>query len=63
MKAVVYHGPGQGTWEAVPDPQLMQDTDVIVGIDAATSCGTDLAYDVFSRPAETGALTVLFPRD
>ena len=63
MKAVVYHGPGQRTWEAVPDPQLMQDTDVIVGIHAATICGTDLADDAFSRPAETGALTVVLQRD
>jgi len=63
MKAVVYHRPGQRTWEAVPDPQLMQDRGVIVGIDAVSSCGTDLAYDVFSRPAETGALGVVLQRD
>ena len=63
MKAVVYHGPGQRTWEAIPDPQLMQDTDVLVGSDAATSSGSDLAFDVFSHPAETGALTVSLPND
>ena len=42
MHALVYHGPGQRTWEQVPDPVLQQDTDVIVGIDAVTICGTDL---------------------
>lgn len=42
MKALVYHGPGQRAWEEVPDPQLLKDTDVIVGIDAVTICGTDL---------------------
>ena len=26
----------------MPDPQLQADTDVIVGIDAVTICGTDL---------------------
>jgi alcohol dehydrogenase len=38
----VYHGPGERTWEEVPDPRIMEDTDVIVGVDAVTICGTDL---------------------
>lgn len=42
MYALVYHGPGQRRWEQVPDPTLQSDTDVIVGIDAVTICGTDL---------------------
>lgn len=42
MKALVYHGPGQRDWEDVPDPRLQADTDVIVGVDAVTICGTDL---------------------
>jgi alcohol dehydrogenase len=42
MHALVYHGPGERRWEQVPDPQLQQDTDIIVGIDTATICGTDL---------------------
>jgi alcohol dehydrogenase len=42
MKALVYHGPGQRAWEEVPDPKLETDTDVIVGVDAVTICGTDL---------------------
>jgi alcohol dehydrogenase len=42
MKALVYHGPGERRWEEVPDPRLKDDTDVVVGIDAVTICGTDL---------------------
>lgn len=42
MHALVYHGPGQKSWEQVPDPELQQDTDVIVGVDTVTICGTDL---------------------
>jgi alcohol dehydrogenase len=42
MHALVYHGPGAKTWEEVPDPGLKDDTDVIVGVDAVTICGTDL---------------------
>lgn len=42
MYALVHHGPGQRTWEQVPDPGLQSDTDVIVGVDTATICGTDL---------------------
>jgi alcohol dehydrogenase len=42
MRAVVYHGPGQKAWEEVPDPEIIGDDDVIVRVDAATICGTDL---------------------
>ena len=42
MKALVYHGPGQRSWETVPDPKLQDPTDVIVRIDTSTICGTDL---------------------
>src|SRR5437764_12000819 len=42
MKALVYHGPGQRSWEAVPDPTILEPTDAVVRIDAATICGTDL---------------------
>jgi alcohol dehydrogenase len=42
MKALVYHGPGQKSWESVPDPQLQLPTDAIVKVDAVTICGTDL---------------------
>jgi alcohol dehydrogenase len=42
MRALVYHGAGQKSWDEVPDPLLRDDTDAIVGIDAVTICGTDL---------------------
>jgi len=42
MRAVVYHGPGQKAWEEVPDPEIIGDDDVIVRVDAATICSTDL---------------------
>ena len=42
MKAVVYHGPNQKSWEEVPSPKIINPTDVIVHVDTTTICGTDL---------------------
>jgi alcohol dehydrogenase len=42
MRALVYHGPGQRAWEEVPDPEITDESDVIVRVDATTICGTDL---------------------
>jgi alcohol dehydrogenase len=42
MKALVYKAPGEKAWEDVPDPVILQPTDVIVKMDATTICGTDL---------------------
>ena len=42
MKALVYHGPGQRSWDTVPDPTILEPTDAIVRIDTSTICGTDL---------------------
>jgi alcohol dehydrogenase len=42
MRALVYHGPGNKAWEEVPDPEITDDGDVIVRVDATTICGTDL---------------------
>jgi alcohol dehydrogenase len=42
MRALVYHGVGEKSWDEVPDPVVRDDTDAIVGIDAVTICGTDL---------------------
>lgn len=42
MKALVYHGPGFKSWDEVPLPEIIDDTDAIVKIDATTICGTDL---------------------
>ena len=42
MRAVVYHGPGKKSWEEVPMPVVVDDTDAVVRVDAVTICGTDL---------------------
>ena len=42
MKALVYHGPGEKSWEEKPKPVLYEPTDAIVKILKTTICGTDL---------------------
>jgi alcohol dehydrogenase len=42
MKALVYHGPGQKSWEDVADAAIQDATDVVVRVDTTTICGTDL---------------------
>jgi len=53
MKALVYHGPGQKVWEQVPDPKIIDPTDVIVQVDITTICGTDLHILKGDVPAVT----------
>lgn len=53
MKALVYHGPGQKSWEEVPDPKIIDPTDVIVQVEATTICGTDLHILKGDVPAVT----------
>lgn len=53
MKALVYHGPNRKAWEEVPDPRILQPTDVIVRIDTTTICGTDLHILKGDVPAVT----------
>jgi alcohol dehydrogenase len=42
MQALVYHGPGERGWDTVPDPTIIDATDIVVRIDSSTICGTDL---------------------
>jgi alcohol dehydrogenase len=42
MKALVYHGRGQRGWDDVPDPTIIDPTDIVVRIDTSTICGSDL---------------------
>ncbi|MEV4196287.1 alcohol dehydrogenase catalytic domain-containing protein, partial [Streptomyces toxytricini] len=42
MKALVFHGPGQTSWQDVPDPTVQDAADAVVRVDAVTLCGTDL---------------------
>jgi alcohol dehydrogenase len=53
MKALVYHGPGEKSWEDVPDPAIQKPTDIIVRIDSTTICGTDLHILKGDVPAVT----------
>ncbi|MFG2813126.1 zinc-dependent alcohol dehydrogenase family protein [Streptomyces sp. NPDC048410] len=42
MKGFVFHGPGQASWEDVPDPAVKDPTDAIVKVGMVSICGTDL---------------------
>jgi alcohol dehydrogenase len=53
MRAMVYHGPGDKAWEEVPDPEITDDRDAIVRVDAVTICGTDLHILKGDVPAVT----------
>ena len=53
MRAMVYHGPGNKSWEDVPKPSIVEDTDAIVRVDAVTICGTDLHILKGDVPAVT----------
>ncbi|GLY15384.1 alcohol dehydrogenase catalytic domain-containing protein [Kineosporia rhizophila] len=53
MKAFVYHSAGNGTWQDVPDPVLLEPTDAVVRVDTTTICGTDLHILQGDVPAVT----------
>ena len=53
MKALVYHGPGQKSWDSVDDPKAVEPTDIVVRIDTTTICGTDLHILKGDVPAVT----------
>jgi alcohol dehydrogenase len=42
MKALVFGGAGERSWDSVDDPGIQDPTDVIVKVDMTTICGTDL---------------------
>ncbi|TVZ79088.1 MULTISPECIES: zinc-dependent alcohol dehydrogenase family protein [unclassified Streptomyces] len=42
MKGFVFQGPGEASWQDVPDPAVKEPTDAIVKVGVATICGTDL---------------------
>jgi alcohol dehydrogenase len=56
MRALVYHGPGNKSWQDVPEPVIEDDTDAIVQVDAVTICGTDLHILKGDVPAVTDGL-------
>ena len=51
MRALVYHGPGNQAFQEAPDPEITDDGDVIVRVDAVTICGTDLHILMGDVPA------------
>src|SRR3954447_5834625 len=53
MKALVFGGPGQRSWDNVADPGIQDPTDVIVSVDTTTICGTDLHILKGDVPAAT----------
>jgi alcohol dehydrogenase len=53
MKALIFGGPGQRSWESTDDPGISEPTDVIVKVDATTICGTDLHILKGDVPAVT----------
>ncbi|HVB03805.1 MAG TPA: zinc-dependent alcohol dehydrogenase family protein [Chitinophagaceae bacterium] len=58
MKALVYHGPGQKSWEEKPKPVLKDPGDAIVKITKTTICGTDLHILKGDLPAVTNGRTL-----
>ena len=53
MKALVYHGPGNRSYEEKPMPNITESTDAIVRITKTTICGTDLHILKGDVPAVT----------
>jgi alcohol dehydrogenase len=53
MKGLVYHGPGSKSWDEVPDPGIVDPSDIVVQVDTATICGTDLHILKGDVPAVT----------
>jgi len=58
MKALVYHGPGQQSWEEKSKPVIKEPTDVIVKINKTTICGTDLHIMKGDVPTVTDGRTL-----
>jgi alcohol dehydrogenase len=58
MKALVYHGPGQRSWDTVDDPTVIAPTDAVVRVDTSTICGSDL-HILGGDVPETAAGTIL----
>ncbi len=53
MKALVFGGAGERSWDSVDDPGIQEPTDVVVKVDMTTICGTDLHILKGDVPAVT----------
>jgi alcohol dehydrogenase len=58
MKALVYHGPGNKSWEEKPRPTLKEPSDAIIKIVKTTICGTDLHIMLGDVPTVTEGRTI-----
>ncbi|MGV8918830.1 MAG: zinc-dependent alcohol dehydrogenase family protein [Pseudomonas sp.] len=58
MKALVYQGPGEKSWEDKPKPLVEKPTDAVVRITHTTICGTDLHILKGDVPAVTRGRTL-----
>ena len=58
MKCAVFHGPGDLRVEQRPQPQIGRSTDVLLRVEAASLCGTDLHIlaNPPGHPATPGAI-------
>ncbi|MCO6432524.1 MAG: glutathione-dependent formaldehyde dehydrogenase [Deltaproteobacteria bacterium] len=55
MRAICWHGKGDVRCDKVPDPEIKDQTDVIVRITSTAICGSDLhLYDGFMKGMEEG---------
>ena len=55
MKALCWHGKGDIRCDSVPDPRLVDDTDVIIKVTSCAICGSDLhLYDGYMPTMEAG---------
>lgn len=57
MKALVYHGPGQRSWDDVSDAQIEQPTDAVIRVDSVTSCITSCGRCAYCREGHYGLCT------
>lgn len=55
MKALTWHGTKDVRYEEVPDPKIINPTDVIIEVTATAICGSDLhMYDGYVPMMEKG---------
>lgn len=55
MKAICWHGTGDVRFESVPDPRIVDPTDVLVRITSTAICGSDLhLFDGFMPTMQAG---------
>ena len=58
MKALVYHGPGEKSWDDVPEPQIQKPTDVIVRIDTTKMDYVEDLVDLIELTAKLGGCPI-----